>query len=548
MYDVFRVSLTMKETLTRRTVLGTVGVGALGAFAGCTSENDQQPNDSYGGSDTPTGSGDGTDTEGSSGEMQGSATIALSTDLTAGTWEVYGGVMPYYTNLVEPLMWVKDDMTLEPWLATKWTATDETTWEFTLREDVKFHNGETLTADHVVWSFEQILKEWSWAPGWLHVEPGSIKALDDTTVEFSTTDPFPMFPGTIAHNMVAIQHPDRNRKNGEVVGTGPYQVTNRKSGQFVEAEAFSDYWNGAPDMQSLRFEVITDPNTRSLALQNQEVDVAYEPPKSKVESLKNNDSTKINTQLTPATTYVGINIYKKPMDDVKLRKALNLATSQSDLVETILSGIGKAAKGPIAESIYWSAHEKLPAYEQNMEKAKSLVEDSSYDGEKLGIYISNNLVDGKVLAQALQQWYNEIGVTIEINMMEDAAYDDAVRNGKAHLALTSSGTNSGAADYLIYETFHSEGDVNERLYSEEDTGLYNLGGEVDTHIEKGFQTADKQKKEEHYEKALQMVMDQAVVVPINYGEYIVGTTSGISKMDLRPIPEMVRWTGLNHSK
>lgn len=525
-------------------MLGTVGTGALVGLAGCTSESDQPNEDSY----NTDGGSTGTQSDATSGGAggQASTTIALSTDLTAGTWEVYGGVMPYYTNLVEPLIWVTDEMTLEPWLATDWTATSETTWEFTIREGVTFHNGEELKAEHVVWSFEQILAEWSWAPGWLHVEPEGLAALDEYTVEFTTTDPFPTFPGTISHNMVAIQHPDRNRKQGEVVGTGPYQVTDRTAGQYVTAEAFDDYWKGTPNVQELRFEVITDPNTRALALQNHEVDVAYEPPKSKVESLGNNDNTRIQTNLTPSATYLGCNIHKDPTSDEKLRTALNYATSQQDLVETILSGIGKAAKGPIAESIYWSAHEKLPAYEQDMEKATSLVEESSYDGEKLGLYISNNLVDGKTLAQALQQWYSEIGVDVEIKMMEDAAYDDAVRNGKAHLALTASGTNSGAADYLIYETFHSEGDVNERLYSEQDTGLYNLGGEVDSHIEKGFQTDDKQQKEEHYEQALQMVMDAGVVVPISYGEYVVGTTSDVSAVDLRPIPEMVRWTGLQH--
>lgn len=538
----------MKPTITRRSLLGAVGAGSIVGLAGCTSEDGQQTPD---GSSDGDGTTSGTTTADNTTEatsLQDSATIALSTDLTAGVWEVYGGVMPYYTNLVEPLIWVTDDMELEPWLATDWTATGDQTWEFSIREGVSFHNGEELTAEHVVWSFEQVLNEWSWAPGWLHLETDSVTALDEHTVEFKTTDTFPSFPGTIAHNMVAIQHPDRNRDEGEVIGTGPYTVVDRKNSQYVRAEAFDDYWNGAPLMKKLSFEVIADANTRALALQNHEVDVAYEPPKSKVESLRNNDATNVETALTPAATYVGLNLYKDPVSDVKLRRALNFATSQEKLVSTILSGIGQPAKGPIAKSIFWSAHEKLPEYTQDMEKASALVEESSYDGEALQIYVSNNLVDGQVIAQALQQWYGEIGVTVEINVMEDAAYDDAVRAGEPHLVLTSSGTNSGAADYLIYETFHSEGDVNERLHAEEGTGLYNLGGEVDTLIENGLKTSDSAEKETLYESALQKVMEEAVVVPINYGEYIVGTTNDISSLDLRPIPEMVQWPSLKHTE
>lgn len=539
----------MRDRITRRSLLGTVGAGSIVGLAGCTSSDDgnQEPDDAYGGSDTTTADDSTTTEDGSSqSSLQESATVALTTDITGGSWEVYGGVTPYYTNILEPLIWVTDEMELEPWLATDWTPTGDTTWEFSLREGVTFHNGAEMTAEHVVWSFEQILAEWSWATGWLHLESGSITALDDYTVEFETTDPFPAFPGTISHNMVAVQHPDRSVEDATMIGTGPYQVVDRKESQYVRTEAFDDYWGGEPVTKKLSFEVITDANTRALALQNHEIDVAWEPPKSKVDALRNNDEINIETQLAPRATYVGMNIHKEPMNDRKLRQALNYATSQKKLVDTILNGIGVPAKGPIASSIYWSAHDDLPDYSQDFDTASQLVEESSYDGEEIEIYVSNDLVDGQLIAEALQQWFKQAGVTLGIKVMEDAAYDDAVRAGEPDLILTDSGTNSGDADYIIYETFHSEGDVNERLYEDEGTGLYNLGGEVDELIEAGFQTADQGVKKEKYEAALVEVMEEAVVLPINYGEYIVGATTDVADLDLRPIPAMVQWTGMKH--
>lgn len=534
-----------EHAVTRRAVLGASGIAGLASIAGCANNPE--------GSATDDVYSENSDTESSADETtaapaNGSATIALSSDPTGGYWQVYGGVTPYYTNILEPLIWVTDEMQLEPWLATEWEATSETTWEFSLREDVLFHNGEKLTPDHVVWSFEQVLAEWSYAPGWLHLESGSISAVDASTVEFETTDPFPAFPGTIAHNMVAIQHPDRSRENNEPIGTGPYRVTERKESQYIRTTAFGDYWNGDASLDELTFSVITDPNTRALSLRNHEVDIAFEPPKSRVETLQNNDQIDVNTRLSPGAVYVGCNIHKAPMDDPKLRRALNYATSQSDLVETVLSGIGTPAKGPVAESIFWSAHEKLPGYDQDMETASRLVEESTYDGETIRFALSNQQVDGELLAQALQQWYEEIGVDIEIQVAEDASFEDTVRAGEPHLILESSGTNSGAADYLIYETFHSEGDVNERLYNEAGTGIYNLGAEIDRLIEQGFQTGDSEEKEQQYERALETIMEQAVVVPINYSEYIVATTTNVSGIDLRPIPEMVRWTGVQNGQ
>ena len=537
----------MRKRLSRRKLLTGIGAGTTVAIAGCSS-----------------GSGDGTATESPTegnetetatptsapeSQLADDLTVALPVDPTLGVWSVYGGVTPYYTNVLEPLIWVSDEMELVPWLAEDWESTGEKSWEFTIRDGVTFHNGETLTAEHVVWSFETILNEWSYAPGWLHLKPENVTALDDRTVEFVTTDVFPAFPGTIAHNMVAVQHPDRSREDKTVIGTGPYQVSNREKGQRVKTESFDDYWNGETRMENMTFRVITDPTTRSLALENNEIDVAYAPPSSKIDSLKEGEDTSVSTQTSPGAMYVGLHNYKAPTDDVKLRKALNWATSQQTLVETILNGIGIPARGPIAKSIYWSGHENLPAYERDVEKASSLVEESSYDGETLNFLINNGTPGGRTIASALQEWYSEIGVDVGIQQIEESAFEDAVRNGDGHLVLESSSSNSGAADYLIYETFHSEGDVNERLYNEEDTGVYNPGGEVDTLIEEGFQTGDREQKEEKYEQALQMIIEEeAAVVPLTYQEYVVGTYKDVEGLDLRPINEMVRWTGTQHLK
>lgn len=482
-------------------------------------------------------------------QLKDEMTVALPTDPTAGVWAVYGGVMPYYTNVLEPLIWVNDDMKLVPWLASDWKSTGEKTWEFTIRDDVKFHNGDTLTAEHVAWSFKTVLNEWSYAPGWLHIKPKNIKVLDDRTVEFTTTDVFPAFPGTIAHNMVAIQHPDRSRENKEVIGTGPFKVTNRKKGQRVETKAFEDYWKGAANIKLLTYRVITDPTTRTLALEKHNVDVAYSPPTSKIKSLSNNKNTEVSKQTSPGAMYVGLHNYKEPTSDPKLRKALNYATSQETLVKSILNGVGLPARGPIAKSIYWSAHEKLPTYDRNVKKAKQLVKQSAYTGQELTFLVSNETTGGRTIATALQGWYDEIGVNVKISQQEQAAFADAVRAGKGHLVLEISSSNSGAADYLIYETFHSKGDVNERLYKKNDTGLYNPGGKVDTLIFDGFQTNERSVKEKKYEQALQKIMkEEACVVPLTYQQYVVSSRTDVKGLDLRPINEMVRWPDTKHVK
>ncbi|MFC7046690.1 ABC transporter substrate-binding protein [Halobacteriaceae archaeon GCM10025711] len=532
------------DRVSRRAFLGTTAGGAAAALAGCTGKSDS------GGDRTTTESTDATsettETTQSGSDAASSATIALSMDPTMEVWNVYGGVMPYYTNVLEPLVWVADDMTLQPWLAESWEATGKKTWEFTLREDVQFHNGDPLTAETVAWSFEQVVNEWSYGTDWLHLEPDAISVLDDRTVEFETTDQFPTFPGTIAHNMVAVQHPDRSREDHEVIGTGPYRVTDREQGQHVKVAAFDEYWNQAPDTPKLTFRVISDANTRGLALESGEVDVAFDPPTNQLGSMQSNESIDVTTKLAPRAGFAGLNVYRSPTDDVKLRRALNYAVSQELIVEEVLNGVGKPARGPIAESIYWSAHDDLPEYGPDVEKARRLVEESSYDGETLTLIAMNDRpVGSKLIAQVLQQAASDIGVSVDIRMLEHEAYDEAHRGGEAHVAITELGTNSGAADYVIHDIFHSKGSLNKRQWQADGTGVYNLGDEVDGLIEQGMTTGDQATKEEAYGTALQTVMDQGVVIPLYYGEYVVGAQSGVEGMDLRAIAQMSRWTGLD---
>lgn len=506
-----------ERNISRRQVLRYGSLGGVTALAGCSEstpiddDSDREPRDS--------------------------ATIALKEDPTLDTWEFYGGVTPYFTNVMEPLIWVGDDMEAEPWLATDWERRDERTFVFDIREDVTFHNGEPLTADEVVWSFEALFDHWAWTMGWLHLEPDGVEAIDDHTVEFTTTSVLPQFPGTIAHNMVAIQHPDR-QMDGEPVGTGPYQVERIRSDDFVRVSAFDEYWHDPPETPELTFKVMTDASTRALSVKGHEIQVAFDPPRGQVASLDENDETNVEFQKEPSTAWADIHVGREPTNDVKLRKAINYAVSQEEIVDSILEGIGTPARGVIAPPIFWSAHDDLPEYTRDMERAQNLVEESDYDGETLEMIVDNQQpVEGDLIAQIVQQNLDDIGVDMEITNMEPAAWDDAMETGDGHLFLREGGTNSVAADYILVDFFWSEGCCSH---------WRDLGEEFDSKIVEASQSADREVKVEAYGEAQQIMVEQAVVLPINYVEYVAVSSRYIDGLDLRPIPNMNRWTGLKH--
>lgn len=523
---------TLPGTVSRRRLLHVLGAGAVAGIAGCSSGQEQgtEPGTETDG-DTPTAT---------ARPLLQSATIALPNSPITPTWDIYGNVRPYYTRIVEPLIWVTDGMELEPWLAKDWEATGETTWEFTLREGVKFHNGAPLTADEVVFSFKQ---QDSGSLGFVNLEPEGIRAVDDRTVEFENTSPLPVFPGAIAHNAFSVQHPDAAETKHEVIGTGPYQVDEVEPDQFLKAVAFDEYWNGPPTTPELTFQSIVDANTRVLSLQNHEIEVAFEPPRSKVESLRGAENIDVMTQTTPRVGYFGINVNTSPTDDVNLRKGLNYAVSQELIVDTVLDGIGEPAKGPIAKMIDWSAHDSLPDYGPDKDRARELIEQSDYDGEPLQLGVSVGRTDNDLIAETFKQMASDVGVNINIQLMEEAAYDDLIKTGDFHLRLMENGTRSGSADYILFDIYHTKG-----FYNDFGAGVFNYGGEIDSLIAKGRQATDASVRNDAYEQAIHLIMEKGVIIPIYYKEYVVAKRTDTEGIDLSPISFMVRWDGLEHSK
>ncbi|MCU4742462.1 ABC transporter substrate-binding protein [Halobacteria archaeon AArc-m2/3/4] len=507
------------EAHSRRAVLaGTIGAG-LTIGAGClTSSTDSSENA------TP-------------------ISIALEADPTADSWDTYGYVTPYFTSVVEPLVWASESMEPNPWLATDWEAIDETTWEFTLREDVRFHNGETMTAEDVVWSFERLFERGDFVYGWLHLTPENVVAVDDHTVEFETTDPFAAFPGTIAHNMVCVQHPESTDDELGTIGTGPLQVDSVDRGTAVETTPFDDYW-GDPIEESLTFEVVDDPMTRALSLESSDVDVIFNPPRGEIESMRDDSDLTVLSQQSPRTLFVPCNLYRAPTDDRTLRRALNYAVSQSELVDTVLEGVDGPARGPISPAVGWGAHDELPSYDRDRDRARQLVDDSAYDGEELLFAVDSDIVNGELIAESVAGAFSTIGVETELRVIDGASYGDFVQEGNAHLGLRTSGSNSAAADYIMFENFHSEGIRNVQLYDAEGTGLYNPGETVDELIETAYQSRDETVTDEAYRAAQVHIMDEAVCIPISYLSYTVATRAGVDGIDLHPIDKMVDWSDI----
>lgn len=508
---------------SRRRLLHVLGAGGVAGIAGCSSnpEGDTEPG------------ANGAETE---RELQKSATIGQRDEI-AGENKIMGGVNEDYTRIFEPLCWPTDNLEVGPWLATDWRQTDEKTWEFDLREGVKFHNGDPLNADAVVFSLkERLTKSGDWIYSWAHTRPEGVKKIDDMTVEITNIRPFAGFPGLMTHLIWSIQHPDRTQ--GNPIGTGPYKFEEKKEGQHVKVSAFEGYWRGTPQTEELTIRVLTDRNTRALALKGGEIDVGHELPPDQFDAIKNSENTDTVKTEQPAPVWASFEA-KPPTTDTKLRKALNYAVSQTEIIEGSQNGIGIPARGPIPRVVWWSAHDSLPTYGPDKAKAKELVEESSYNGETLKLLgrSGGEIPSPDIVAQIIQQSANDVGVDIEIQIMGGGAFGEALEKGEGHIYLLEDSIPRAGTLFMF------------RLA--EDTAQHYLKDferreEVYSLSSKAVGTTDREVFEDSLVEAQQLVMENAYIIPLFYFEYISGVSTDIGELDFHPIPENTQWENLKH--
>lgn len=524
-------------TTSRRRLLHLLGVGGVTGVAGCFSEG------GGGGAETPTGADD------QAGKQ--SATIGIPNGITTGAnVKLWGGItdgnsLPIHENLVRI---TPDFDEWAPELATEWEPTGDTTWEFTLREGVKFHNGAPLTAEAVA---ESLRQRFDIEPvGFTALTKDSFAAVGELTLELTTTNPSPVLPGNMAHPAMQVQYRGDDAGDGPI-GTGPLKVEDTSSRvpqeKPITTVEFEDYWGDPPLLSELVFKEITDDNTRALSLQGGDVNATHELPKQRFKDFEKSDEINVGTKEEPRTVLIAMNAHKPPTDDRKLRLALHWATDQEAIVEAFLNGVGTPAVGPFADVIEWSVNDELPKYGPDMERAETLVEESEYDGEEMDLIVQGGNTIDQQIAERVQRNASKIGVNINVRVIEPASHFSKFMKAEVNLFFGNFGSWSGATDYLTYAIFHSQGFINRLMVQKNDTGVLNLGEDLDKLIEKGYYEWDKEKRHEAYRQFQHRVMEAGMILPINYRVNILGTRANMSgPREQHAVPLHQEWSTLSY--
>lgn len=416
-------------------------------FAACGSSPDSGSSSDSGNSVSGTTAEDGAP---SGSTSKDTLTVVTYNDITGffpmnvsyGADKTRDGV--FFQNVYDTLFRLGDDLTPTPWLATDYSVSEDgLEWTFTIRDDVYFHNGEKLTAEDVVFSWETALAE---NPGGATSMLNGLAAgevIDDTHCKAILSKVSPAFLNMLCTQMGVIVSKSYYEEVGGAdgyaahpIGSGAYKFVSNTSGDKLVLEANEDYWAGAPAIKHVEVNYISNISTQFIALESGDADVIINADLASCTRLADNSiATWTSTDSATRTlmAFGWTNDYIR--NDLNLRKAIQSALRKDEYVAGALYGYGKVLDIDVVTGFPTSPEEgtyTVVPYDQ--EAAKDYLSKSNYDGRELEIYVISGSTPEKV-AQIVQGQLAEIGINIAVVPCDTATFNAASQNATADMII-----------------------------------------------------------------------------------------------------------------
>ena len=424
-------------------------------------------------------------------------------------------------NVYEPLVWYNkpgSDKQLSPGLATEWKVSDDgLTWSFKIREGVKFHDGEPLTAEAAKMSLERTKTEKK-GPWYIWADVESFAATDEHTLVIKTKSPQPIDLIAAAQYGAYIYSPKAAEmgtdwfNQGNAAGTGPYKVRQWEQGQQVVLEKYEDYWGGWNEEQFDRaiLKVVTENATQVQMLKAGEADFISLAPADLMESL--NAEANIDAYGAPAwkNAMFLINTQKGATANKKFRQALTYLWDYDSVVKDIYAGFAEVGRGPIPATM-WGHNASLPAPEFNPEKAKQLLAESGVPENewKISLAYIGTSEGYKNSALLFQANAAQAGIEVELLPGEWGVIWDKAKNLE---------TAPNIQSMTWWPTYATPNDWLIGLFRTEENAVFNLSHyknpAFDTLIDEGVavEGSDRDTAIAKYAEAQQLLIDDAVAI------------------------------------
>ncbi|AQY36757.1 ABC transporter substrate-binding protein [Bacillus thuringiensis] len=446
-----------------------------------------------------------------------------------------------------------------PELAEKWdVSSDQLTYTFHLRKDLKFSDGSPLTADDVAFTLtllhdkayegEVDISQYAVKGGKEYKEGKAtsiegIQVVDPQTIKITTekvnSQAIFVLGGTVLSKAYYGKDYKQNTSldylkdlYGKPLAAGPYKFEKYIPGQEVRFVANENYYAGKPKIQNFIYK-ITSGDTKLQLFQTGEVDhTGLGTGDEVLEQAKALEFANIQIETAPSYSYIYMNNNKPYLKDKKVRQALIYGLDRKKYVDTALKGYGTVANVPIHPTSWAYTEEGVNKYEYDKEKAKKLLDEAGWkvgsdgirekDGQKLKLsyFGPSSAKDSDLLIPIAKENYKEIGVEFNPEFMDFNTMLSKVNKGDYDLASVSTPITSDPSET-----------AGEYLSTANETSLGYKNAKVDELIQKGIETVDIEKRKPIYKELYKELSDDPPVILLNYRRTITGYNGNIKGID-----------------
>ena len=495
------------------------------------------------GSDAQTeqaGNAEGTESAGSTSsgtDTSGFLVVPLVADIQTAdvhkTTKDYEIPLNIYDRLVD--IEVKEDGSSEivPSLAESWEISgDALTYTFHLRQGVKFHNGEELTADDVEYSFtRQLSVEGAVNTDFLAQIKGASQLLegtadqlegfetvDDYTFTITLSEPYAGFLACLSTPGCSIYNREATEAAGDqfgldpsvTVGTGPFRLTDWTINDQLVLTRYEDYWKGPSELPGVVIRIVPDTETQRMMFESGELDVVdldYLP--DAVDDFTTRYPDQIVSGPRVGTTYFTMNQNIEPFQDVRVRKAVQMAIDRQAILDALYGGRGQVENGIYPHGLY-GFNSSLPEITYDPEEAKALLAEAGYaNGFEMQIAADSSASDATNQAlEIIQAQLGEIGIQAEIQNMDESTWLVTRNSGEMGSFMSTWTADYNDPDNFIYTFFGTPENTKLRSLNYSDTEVMERVQKARTIVDADERIAEYQALEE------KIVTEDAAWVPM----------------------------------
>jgi peptide/nickel transport system substrate-binding protein len=439
-----------------------------------------------------------------------------------------------------------------PGLATSWRAVSPTTWEFKLREGVRFHNGNAFTAEDVAFTIQRLPN----VPN----SPSSFAAyarpivrmeiVDPLTIRFHTAQPYPLMPLDMTNVRILDAETHANATTEQfnagtmAVGTGPWRVLAHRSGDRIEFERNATYWGPAPAFQRVNYRMVTNDATRTASLLSGDLDFIDQVPTTDLARLRGDQRLALSETVGLRLVFLGLDharaanenspfitdndgrpLGRNPLQDVRVRRALSMAIDRAAIAARVMEGAATPAGQFLPPGTFSHVPDvTAPAYDP--EGARRLLAEAGYpNGFRIQLNTPNDrYINDSRISQAIGGMWTRIGVRTTVEAQTWSIFVNRAGRTEYSSFLIGWGSNPDGSHPLrnILATVSRE-----RGWGASNRGRFS-NAEVDGLLTEALVELDEPKREQLLIRAQRIAAEQVAVIPLHIQTNIWAMRRGLT--------------------